>query len=187
VRCKFSARGILKDDKVIQCLLEGFRALRHEHWRSAFCIDRLIGGSDSSVTGTLETDGTALCVRQKRPKNAMDAANACADHSRHQKYQYDQEKDVVVGLDPARTSIAHAIAISGGESPSRPLWSLQLTRRHYCALSGTTVVNAKAQKWNDSISATLQATLRTPFQGTEVAKWERRPILVDDGWWRAKT
>jgi hypothetical protein len=139
-----------------------------EMWNSLFDIERL-QGKKCTFTGTIETDGTAVCVHFKRPKRVTETATAS---SAVQKKGYFADEDTcVVGLDPGRKDMFHAVVeISPGQFKS-----VVLSRNQYYREAGIKTHNQKTELWQSSedMRSVLTSMSQVSTKGNSLRKFQK--------------
>jgi len=138
-----SLYGIMKDLKLVNSNVETFMELADDHWRSFINISK-IEGKQNKFTGTIETDGIAMCSHFKRPKNINDEVTGnntiqiCPN-------------DRVIAIDPGRENIFFgAELLENGKYKS-----YRLTRRHYYQQAGIFEARKKSEHWNLGVQQEL--------------------------------
>ena len=152
--------GMLKELRMVGGNIGAFNVLADDHWRSIFAIDRL-AGQFNTFTGTIQTDGTALCTHFTRPKNAQDGG---APHPRDvssREYRH-------IAIDPGRENIYFAVEDVGDAFET---W--RLTRAQYYAEAGINGATRRTQTWSKGIQAQLVVLSRATSKGVDMAMHDR--------------
>ena len=144
--------GIMKSEKLITCSLSDFKENKMLHWKQLFNFEKL-QGKNNTFTGTIDTDGTSVCLHFLRPINTSD----------HESYSV-QENNRVVTIDPGRTNIYYAIEQSGCDFKS-----YKLSRRQYRKESGMVEANHKTIVWNKGIQKELEMLSANSPKGCNLA------------------
>jgi hypothetical protein len=130
---------------------EKFTSLGMEQWASMFNTD-LLKGKGRTFTGTIETDGVAVCVhytKKKEEKKATDTKELV------------KASDVdVVGIDPGRTNIIYAVKMVGNQ-PKR----FKLTRSQYYKESGTIKARRNTEEWLIGLRPSLELLSKNSSKG----------------------
>jgi hypothetical protein len=136
-----------------------FLALGRDHWSSVFKVDRMRGKQRWSFTGTIDTDGTAMCAHFVSPKlvdvEPAERSERC----------YDPKKYRVLGVDPGRSNIlsmAEPLEAGGHRS-------FMLTRRQYYAEAGIYQANAWSAIWSKGVAAQVEALSAVSPKGASLA------------------
>ena len=146
--------GLLGDD----CLYGAFNDLREDHWRSFLDVDR-IKGRNCKFTGTIDTDGIAICIHFTRPKGVSQKAVP-------QKV-YDPASYRVLGVDPGRTNILYMVErLSNGSFKK-----FVLSRSQYYTDSGIKAANINSKKWNKRVELHIQGLSTTSPKGASLTKF----------------
>ena len=147
--------GILKDIGVVKCGYGAFAGVADAHWRSVMHIDRLTG-KDRQFTGTVDSDGTSVCVHFTRPRVARDDAkdlSAAVGQDGNPYTRMLRQDDRVLGLDPGRKDIAHV----GEVLPDGRFASYTLSRAQYYREAGICVANRQSATWNAGVRVAINA------------------------------
>lgn len=135
-----------------------------EMWDSLFKLKRLEGKS-CTFTGTVDTDGCAICVHFKRPKRISDTVVAVSERG------YSPVEDTcMVGVDPGRKDILHAaVEISPGVFKS-----VTLTRNQYYREAGILKHQEKTELWqgDKDVRAALEAMSLVTTKGNSLEKFQ---------------
>jgi len=121
-----------------ECEISSTLDVTKEMWETLLNFKRL-EGRNCTFTGTIDTDGTAVCVHFKRPKRIVpDKSTTILENG------YSPPNDVcVVGIDPGRKDISHAVI----ETSLGVFKSVVLTRNQYYKESGTSAHLLKTEVW----------------------------------------
>ena len=130
--------GILKGAGIVSCSLAVFDVLRDDHWRSAFDLSKIVGGSHN-FTHLVETDGISICVHQTK----MTEASASGTTIR--------SSDRVIGLDPGKITLMHAAV----PLPDGTFKSVEFRRTQYQREAGMYTARRKTETWSDGIRKEL--------------------------------
>jgi len=166
VRCHYvtidtsTLHGMLRELELVNANEEAFKALAQDHWRSIFDIDGVMGRS-KTFTGTVETDGTSLCVHFTRPKNVNDAAG---DEGKVRDVDYTTTR--YVGIDPGREYIYFAAERYGTGLEEVRTW--KLTRKAYYKESGVVQASRQTRTWSQGIREALQALSMASSKGVDM-------------------
>lgn len=187
--------GLMREVGAVDCTEKVFKTLKDDHWQSAFRVGRLLG-ADRTFTALVETDGTALCVHQTRPKNDLDAINQSASNENTARinYTHDPGTDLVVGGDPGGRTVLHvavprlqAVDAAADAHDTSNYESRMLTRGRYYAESGINRANAKAHTWNGHIKGALEAMSGVTSKVCDLAAFQTfmtRYLQHEDVLWR---
>lgn len=135
-----------------------------EMWDSLFNIRRL-EGRYCEFTGTMDTDGTAICVHFKRPKRVVEKVSKISEVG------YTPADDVcVVGIDPGRKDILHAAV----EVAPNIFKSVTLTRNQYYSEAGILHHQKKTVAWQQGkeVQAALQFMSRVSTKGNSLRNFQ---------------
>lgn len=133
-----SLYGLLKDCELIECSNKVFQLQGLEQWKAFFDYESVMG-KGKQFTGTIETDGIAVCIHFTKPKEELIIELPKLDRN--------NPNLEVVGVDPGRTNIYYAVKVDDLGNPK----TFKLTRSHYYKASGTIKANTNVRKWNDPI------------------------------------
>jgi hypothetical protein len=161
-----SLYGVIKDLKQTMATEETFKGFETEEWAAILNTD-CIRGKETIFTNTIETDGTSVCVHFKRPKNIQDDVTKKNKATTLLK----DPNVVVVGIDPGRTQIIHAVI----EQLDGSFKSVILTRRQYYNESGITDANASKDMWQryKPLHEALVKMSQVSSKGTSVEDFNR--------------
>ena len=143
VRCHFitidtsSLHGIMSELGLVKCNDSVFAALAEEHWDSMLCISRL-QGKGATFTGTIDTDGTAVCVHSRK---AMQHAQGLRTST-----QCLSGTERILGVDPGRSNILFVAE----EVRDGVFKTYRLTRSQYYLESGIRDAAKQTARWNRS-------------------------------------
>jgi hypothetical protein len=122
-----SLYGVASDAGLIdvkKCNRDAFIKLGKEHWGSIL-DSQLVAGNGKAFTGTIETDGAAICVHFTQRKPTIASGTKLI-----QGFKADPNVDVV-GIDPGRSNILYAVKLMNGTPKA-----YKLTRSQYYRESG---------------------------------------------------
>ena len=162
--------GLMVDLRYVQSGRPVFRAFKDAHWRSVFRISRL-EGRPCQFTGTIETDGTAICVHFVRERNAAESGSSPPSETTFRV----QKHDLVVGCDPGGVDImALAIPRHGNEGAHGDLGMRDMrfktfSRSRYYREAGFTDARRHTEHWNASIRTELTELCSVSSRGADLA------------------
>lgn len=180
--------GIALDSDIIaeECSGDAFTTNGEAHWASLLNFHRLLpkGGR---FTGTIETDGVAVCIHFQRPKKPGDAAAGAAGKKAKKKTPSRPDQGIidssrVIAIDPGRTNILFAAEVL----PDGSVETSRLTRLQYYREAGLTSGQLQTERWQDGIRADLHALSTTSHKGVNVEKFEEFlavDLSVGDSLW----
>ena len=143
--------GILKDAGIVSCSLAVFDVLRVDHWRSAFDLSKIVGGSHN-FTHLVETDGISICVHQTK----MTEASASGTTIR--------SSDRVIGIDPGKITLMHAAV----PLPDGTFKSVEFRRTQYQREAGMYTARRKTETWSDGIRKELTVLSEVSTKGIAI-------------------
>jgi hypothetical protein len=136
--------GMLKEIN----LLKNDKGLKEEQWASIFKIDSLKTRA-TEFTGTIDTDGVAVCVHFVRPKPKKKGNKDIS-----------LENKRVVAVDPGRRNIFTMVELVNKK------WKVHtLTRQHYYQESGISDARKRNQKWTTSIQENIDELSKASYKG----------------------
>ena len=141
--------GISKNQEIVR-----------EMWDTLFKLKRL-EGRHCTFTGTIDTDGTAMCVHFKRAKRVSTNPSKVMENG------YIPAHDAcVVGIDPGRKDILHA-AVETSDGVFR---SVTLTRNQYYREAGILLHKRKTELWQGrkEVREALQAMSTVSSKGNSL-------------------
>ena len=168
--------GLLKELSLVASSEAEFVAMGAEHWASTVAVHKL-QGKDREFTGTVDSDGTSLCVHYRRNKKATeDVPVMSAKPKTRSLLAPEVESHTVLGMDPGRTNIYYfAMEQHGGASKS---W--KLTRRRYYADAGITAAKHQTEAWHRALQEPLRRLSDVTSKGTELPVHQRFLAVVLD-------
>ena len=154
IRCHFTAFdgstlwGLLRELKLTSAKQEDTNMI--DEWNSVFRLND-IQATSKTFTGTVETDGTSICVHFTRPKSYRDGKEI-PDTEAIQRILNDPTA-VVLGVDPGRTNIFCMVM----EDPEEEgvFKKLVLSRNTYYNGAGVKKAAVRTQLWQSSINREL--------------------------------
>jgi len=164
--------GLMMELKYISSDAHGaFGELRDAHWRSLLHISRL-QGKDMMFTGTVDTDGTSICVHFVRKKIV---SSDTPDGSGEQFMI--QEDDFVIGNDPGLKDIASLAIPKKAEDGAKVLNQKDMNRKvlsrgRYYQDSGMIAARRHTQKWNNTVRSSLDALSTVSTKGASLATFQ---------------
>ena len=151
--------GIMKQLRFIDCNFKTFKKTINDHWESLFRINHYTTERQRQnhfvFTGTVQTDGVAICIHYRRP--LLTASVAFEKHS----------KDRVIGVDPGRVTLFTGVEIR--EDGSKKVYTLN--RARYYLESGFTKANKQKDKWHKSIRTQLNELAKHTYKGTSMKQF----------------
>lgn len=145
--------GILKDIGVLETckVIEG---LEQDQWKSVLNTHKICP-QGAKFTGTIDTDGLAVCVHFQRPKKTTDMT------------EIDVKGKRIIAVDPGRRNIFTMVEKTEGQS-----WkTYTLTRGQYYEESGMTQVRKKTQKWNQNVRKEIEAFSKVSTKGQSLSSF----------------
>lgn len=155
-----SLHGVMKDAELIDCGEKEFLSLKDEHWKSLLQLDRL-RGAVSEFTGTIETDGVALCTHFQKPKPPKQDGKKKKDT-----FTYSEKLHRVVGVDTGRVNIFYAAEILDDGTIKKYI----LSRNQYYTRIGAFRSRGLTQGWNNGIQDNLVALSGASTKGVDLVK-----------------
>ncbi len=153
-----SLHGVMKDSGLVNCGEKEFLALKEEHWES-FLKLRPLQGSQSTFTGTIETDGVALCTHFQRPKPSKQVDKLIKS------FEYKKKQQRVIGVDTGRVNIFYGAEITDDEEIKKFI----LTRNQYYTGIGAFKSRKLVQGWNNGIKDILVALSKVSTKGIDIS------------------
>jgi len=168
--------GLLKELRLVAGSEDDFVAMGAEQWASTLAVEKL-RGKDREFTGTMESDGTSMCVHYRRNKNATEDVPIMAAKPRTRSpLAPEVESHTVLGMDPGRTNIYYfAMEQHGGSTKS---W--KLTRKMYYAEAGITAAGHQSEAWQSSLHEPLRRLSDVTSKGTDLLAHQRFLAVVID-------
>jgi hypothetical protein len=170
--------GIAKDCDLINCNNSIFVSQGIDEWK-AFLDFESVMGRGKTFTGTIETDGLAVCLHFTKPI-------VRSDSSKTKTINMNDPNIDIVGLDPGRTSIYYAVKVDAEGNPK----GYRLTRSHYYQASGIINSRKQVQNWNSNLSseiALLSLNSPKPLSITLFQKYIATVLDVYDTIWNEWT
>ena len=137
--------GIMKNVGMIQGNYDVFQSSKDQNWDMCFNTKKLItvrNRETTTFTGTVQTDGFAVCIHYRRPKKTISI-------TKHVRYEDDRE----FSNDPGRARMATILEVLADGTEKLYI----LTRQRYYKESGCKKAQQQSEKWNCDLSDTLQA------------------------------
>jgi hypothetical protein len=161
-----SLYGLAKEAGLVRgdCPSDSFVANGQDHWRSIFNVDRL-EVKRCRFTGTIETDGVAVCFHFLRPKEVAEEDDGGGRAS--PETFVDPEKHRVIGVDPGRTNILYCVE----KLPDGKYKKYVLSRAQYYAEAGIKAANAKSQAWNRSVQGAIEKLSQASPKGASLPRF----------------
>jgi len=198
--CKVKEHFITMDTSVLYGLMtelgyskpsnyEAFDSMRHEHWTSVFKIKRLEGRT-AKFTGTVETDGTAICVHYVREKTITVSVSE-EEHQEEGGGFEVRPNDFVVGCDPGLVDImamAVPLEMEHGcfDISMRFMQSKNFSRARYNRESGIIDARKHSNKWNKEVKDQLDDLSGVSSRGASLQNFrdyvERHTIHSEQLW-----
>lgn len=173
--CKVKRQFITLDTTSMSGLLKdiGFskngivKGLVKEQWASILRFSKLTG-KNKTFTGTIETDGKAVCVHFQQPKSSVPKDEVPLDLGGKR----------VLGIDPGRTNIFTVVEkdVHGGFKTTT------FSRRQYYAESGMFDAREKSARWNLNLQNELLDLSQNSPKTLDLAKFQ----LFIDAWLRTR-
>ena len=136
--------GIVKELDIVKCNISDFRESSQVHWQSLFYINKCFTNKNltdkHSFTGTIQTDGTSICIHFRRPKPTI-----CNPFEK-------RDSDRVIGLDPGRVCPGVAAEILNDGK----IKTYKLSRQQYYTESGIFKARDNSNKWNLELKDCLE-------------------------------
>ena len=135
--------GILKESQVIKSSWSTFNEIRDDQWKSILSYEQYLTKKqrkEVKFTGTIQSDGVAVCIHLRRPKYET----VKRDHIK-------DANDRVLGCDPGRSNLLTMVELDNDGK-----WTTyKLTRGQYYLESGAFEANRKAKRWQKPIQSAL--------------------------------
>ena len=159
--------GLMVDLKYVSSGFKAFKGLATDQWRSFLHIDHL-GGKDAKFTGTVDTDGTSICVHFVREK-------VTTDEDSSKKFVV-RKDDFVISNDPGLHDIATLAIPKKDEDGAKVINQKDMTfmtfsRRQYYHDSGINRARKHSQKWNNDIRSDLDALSTVSTRGSSLVSF----------------
>jgi hypothetical protein len=149
--------GIMNDVGLLTDNWEAFSTLRNERWASILYINKFTTERQRRIgfvfTGTIQTDGVAVCIHYRRPK-LQPSKNIFTPHV----------SDRVIGVDPGRVTMFTGVEKLAGNSKK----VYTLSRMQYYHESGITNANIRKDKWNQGIKNALNDLSKYSYKNTSM-------------------
>jgi len=168
-----SLHGIAKEAKLVKVSGTEFVKLGQEHWGSILDYGKVIG-KNKIFTGTIETDGIAVCVHFQKPKARP--KNKEEVEAWEKALKEDPNVDVV-GIDPGRLNIMYAVKMMEGVPKA-----FRLTRSHYYKASGINRAAKNTQLWSRATQHANQALSEASSKGASLPNFEKHMNVVLEHW-----
>ena len=152
--------GIMKSLKMINSNYFVFTDMRDDHWNSVLRWGKYLTSKQktyASFTGTIQTDGVAICIHYRRPKPTSVPST--------ERHFVRNANDRVIGVDPGRSSLFTGVEILQGRD--RKVY--KLSRAQYYLECGFTKANKRKDKWNKSIQPALDDLSKHTMKGTSTS------------------
>jgi len=179
--CKIKTHFITVDTSVLYGLMAelgyaqpsnyaAFNAMRHEQWLSVFNIKRL-EGQHAKFTGTIQTDGTAICVHFVREK----VISSSPGDNTQSGFQL-RPNDFVMSCDTGLVDMcAMAIPLKMEDGTAdigmEDMRFKTFSRARYYRESGIIQARKHSQKWNRDVKAELEDLSRVSSRGANMANF----------------
>jgi hypothetical protein len=156
-----SLHGVMKDAGLVDCGEKEFLSLKDEHWKSFLQLDRLRGAL-SEFTGTIETDGVALCTHFQKPKPPK-------KDNKKETFKYNKDLHRVIGVDTGRVNIFYGAEILDNGTIKKYI----LSRNQYYTKIGAFRSRKLTQGWNNGIQDNLIALSGVSTKGVDLQKHQQ--------------
>lgn len=143
-------------------------------WASILKTDTVMG-YEKSFTGTIETDGVAVCVHFLKKKTRILTAEQSKDWIKELKADPDV---VVIGIDPGRSNILFAVT----KLPDGEVKTWRLTRSQYYKASGMIQAAKNTQQWLLSLQNEIKNLSHNSPKGVDLTNFQKFMGVVFEQW-----
>ena len=165
--------GVAKEAGLVGMSGTEFVRMGQENWASILDYPKVMG-TGKTFTGTIETDGIAVCVHFQKPKSQPKTKEEINEWETSLKSDPDVE---VVGVDPGRTNILYAVKVVE-DVPK----AFRLTRSHYYRASGIVQAAINAQNWSKATQHCNIALSEASSKGYSLEKFKEHLRVVLEHW-----
>ena len=198
--------GLLKELRMIECNEHTFREMSAEHWESVLRIPALLTARQrgyARFTGTVQTDGLAVCVHFERP-TLVPAVSVTGASPRVLKSQGRKARSVpapaaatatapgpervptsvarcatdrVIGVDPDRSTLF--MGVEGGREDGRYVVH-KLSRRQYYVEAGMVKARHNTRVWSAGLRPALDALSKCSSKGVSLSGFAAYAATVQE-------